>query len=183
MKILNILFLLFVFSIFSEEENYKKYINFTQQGEKGEKLQAEEFAGFDELRRWALFQSLTLHPDSPLNGLKDGICRMIPQEGLDFYLSYNPTDKRKIYIYFDLTTYSNLGNSNQPDRTLFIKVNGRHKSKVIFSKTSTANNPHRISIDPSEAPNGRINISLQPDSALTGRFWGIWDVFYSYAKE
>ena len=183
MKILNILFLLLTFNIFSEEENFKKFINFNHKGEKGEKLQIEDFAGFDELRRWALFQSLTLHPDNPKNGLKDGICRMIPKEGLDFYLNYNPIDKRRIYIYFDFTTYSNLGNSNQPNRTLFIKINGKYKSKVIFTKDSIATNPHRVSIDPSEAPDGRINISLQPDSALSGRFWGIWDVFYSYAKE
>ena len=133
---------------------YKKSINFTHLSEKGEKLNPEDFAGFDELRRWANFQSMSLKIDSDKFGLRDGICRMIPTDGLSFYLTFDTSIKKPIYLYLDL-----------------------------FDRKNPETNPYRITIDPVECPSGRINVTLIPDSTANGRFWGIWDVFYSYVKE
>ena len=49
---------------YADAPAYKKFINFTQKSESGEKLNSEDFAGYDELQRWALFQSLRLLPDN-----------------------------------------------------------------------------------------------------------------------
>ena len=169
--------------IHSNETKLKKFINFNEKNEYGEKLNQEDYKTFSELKRWANFQNLSLLPDSPKYGLKDGIARMIPVEGLEFYLTHDTDIKKTIYIYFDLTTYQNIGNKTAPIRSLSIFVNDKLKSKAIFDKEKLESNPFRISIDPNEASSGRINIKLIPDALQAGRFFGIWDVFYSYAKE
>lgn len=182
-NIVLLLFFLFNLVLYSNEKEIKKFINFDHKSEKGETLNPEEFSGHNELKRWANYQSLYLKPDSPKYGLKDGICRMIPVEGLEFYLTFDPNDKRILYLYFDLTTYENINKSKQPVRVLNIIINGKQKGKAIFDPKEISVNPLRIKIDPTEAPEGRINILLQPDATANGRFWGIWDVFYSYSKE
>lgn len=162
---------------------FKKSINFTHLGEKGEKLNPEDFAGYDELRRWANFQSMSLRMDSDKYGIRDGICRMIPTKGFSFYLSFDTSIKKTLYLYLDLTTYEGLDNQTYPVRSLTVLVNGKTKGKVIFDRKNSETNPYRISIDPVECPTGRIDVTLIPDSTANGRFWGIWDVFYSYIKE
>jgi hypothetical protein len=124
-----------------------------------------------------------LLPDSPKYGLKDGIARMIPIEGLEFYLTHDTNIKKTTYIYFDFTTYQSVNNKTIPTRSLSIYVNDKFNSKVVFAKDKLEANPFRISVEPNESISGRINIKLIPDSIQTGRFFGIWDVFYSYAKE
>ena len=162
---------------------YKKSINFTHLSEKGEKLNPEDFAGFDELRRWANFQSMSLKIDSDKFGLRDGICRMIPSDGLSFYLTFDTSIKKPIYLYLDLTTYEARDNQSYPIRSLSVLINGKTKAKVLFDRKNPETNPYRITIDPVECPSGRINVTLIPDSTANGRFWGVWDVFYSYVKE
>ena len=177
--------LFFVVATLTAEETapFKKSINFNHQSEKGEKLNPEDFAGYDELRRWANFQSMSLRMDSDKYGLKDGICRMIPAKRISFYLSFDTTVKKTIYLYLDLTTYEALNNQTYPARSLSVLINGRTKAKVLFDRKNPETNPYRIAIDPVECPTGRIDITLIPDSSANGRFWGIWDAFYSYVKE
>ena len=162
---------------------FKKSINFNHLGEKGEKLNPEDFAGYDELRRWANFQSMSLKLDSNKYGIKDGICRMIPTNGFSFYLTFDTAIKKTIYLYLDLTTYESQDNQTYPIRSLSVLINGKTKGKVLFDRKNAEINPYRIAIDPVECPTGRIDITLIPDSTANGRFWGIWDVFYSYVKE
>jgi len=162
---------------------FKKSINFTHLSEKGGKLNPEDFAGYDELRRWANFQSMSLRMDSEKYGLKDGICRMIPPSGLSFFLTIDTSIKKTIYLYLDLTTYESLNNKTHPIRSISIQVNGRTKGKVFYDPKNSETNPYIIPIDPVECPSGRIDVTLIPDSAANGRFWGIWDVFYSYSKD
>lgn len=162
---------------------FKKSINFNHQSEKGEKLNPEDFAGYDELRRWANFQSMSLRMDSDKYGLKDGICRMVPSKGMSFYLTFDTAIKKTIYLYLDLTTYDSLNNQTYPIRTLSVLINGRTKAKIVFDRKNSDVNPYMIPIDPVECPTGRIDVTLIPDSTANGRFWGIWDVFYSYVKE
>ena len=177
-------FLIFLSGISADElPPFKKSIQFNHKGEKGEKLNPEDFAGFDELRRWANFQSMGLKMDSDKYGLKDGICRMIPTEGLSFYLTFDTSVKKPIYLYLDLTTYEAQDNQSYPVRSLSVIVNGKTKAKILFDRKNQETNPYRITIDPVECPSGRINVTLLPDSTANGRFWGIWDVFYSYVKE
>ncbi len=176
-------FLIIIFFIVANETKLKKFINFTEKNEYGEKLNPEDYKTFGELKRWANFQNLSLLPDSPKYGLKDGIARIIPVEGLNFYLTHDSNIKKTIYVYFDFTTYQNIGNKDAPIRSLSIFVNDKQKSNVVFDKDKLEANPFRISIDPSEVSSGRINLKLVPDSLVAGRFFGIWDVFYSYSKE
>jgi hypothetical protein len=82
-----------------------------------------------------------------------------------------------------LTTYESLNNETIPPRSLSIFINGRAKGKILFNYKNSETNPYIISIDPVECPTGRIDITLIPDSSANGRFWGIWDVFYSYSKD
>ena len=108
---------------------------------------------------------------------------MIPAKGLSFYLSFDTAIKKTIYLYLDLTTYEALNNQTYPARSLSVLINGRTKAKVLFDRKNPEINPYRIAIDPVECPTGRIDITLIPDSSANGRFWGIWDAFYSYVKE
>lgn len=173
------------FSVIQAEEKppFKKSINFNHLSEKGEKLNPEDFAGYDELRRWANFQSMSLRMDSNKFGLRDGICRMIPTKGFYFYLTFDTSIKRTIYLYLDLTTYETRGNETIPARSLSVLVNGKTKAKINFNPNKPETNPYIISIEPVECPTGRIDVTLIPDSMANGRFWGIWNVFYSYVKE
>jgi hypothetical protein len=182
------LFIILILSLLTalsadETAPFKKSIQFNHQSEKGEKLNPEDFAGYDELRRWANFQSMSLRMDSDKYGLKDGICRMIPSKGLSFYLTFDTAVKKTIYLYLDLTTYDSLNNQTYPIRTLSVLINGRTKGKITFDRKNSDANPYMIPIDPVECPTGRIDVTLIPDSTANGRFWGIWDVFYSYVKE
>jgi hypothetical protein len=182
------LFIILILSLLTalsadETAPFKKSIQFNHQSEKGEKLNPEDFAGYDELRRWANFQSMSLRMDSDKYGLKDGICRMIPSKGLSFYLTFDTAVKKTIYLYLDLTTYDSLNNQTYPIRTLSVLINGRTKGKITFDRKNSDANPYMIPIDPVECPTGRLDVTLIPDSTANGRFWGIWDVFYSYVKE
>lgn len=142
----------------------------------------EDSATFDELRTWAKFQMLEIIPDSSLFGLKDGICRMIPEAGFSFFFTIDTSVKRTIYLYFDLTSYKAHSNSTYPSRTLNIYVNGKLKERVTFQKERVFKNPVRVSLDPAESPGGRIDVKLVPDPTTYGRFWGIWDAFYSFER-
>ena len=170
-------------SIFTEENQVlKKSINFTHLGEKGEKLNREDFATFDELRIWAKFQMLEIIPDNNLYSLKDGICRMIPEQGLIFFFTFDTSIKKTIYIYLDLTAYKAHPNSSYPSKSLNIYLNDKFKSKVVFQKERLFQNPVRLTLDPAESSSGRIDVKIIPESTTFGRFWGIWDAFYSFEK-
>ncbi len=160
----------------------KKYINFSQVSEKGESLKPEDTCSFDNLRVWANFQSLKIQPDNPSYGLKDGLCRTIPMQGLTFFLTADPNIKSTLYLYLDLTTYEFIGQNKFPPQTLEVKINNRKKEIIRFEPGFSQRNPAVIAIYPEEFPDGRMDISLTPNDTATGRFWGIWDVFYSYEK-
>lgn len=173
------LFFLFTISVYSE----KLSINFSHIDEKGRNLKEEEFAGYNELNRWALHQNLKLYPDSSAGGIRDGICRMIPSDGLSFYLE-SRKEKINRYLYLDLTVYENISYPELPVRTLNIYVAGRLKSTVTFKYGEAERGPFRITVEPSDIESGRINVRLVPGGETsTGKFWGIWDVFLSDKKD
>jgi hypothetical protein len=183
MKLILILFLLFNLETQSEESNLKKSINFNHKGENGEALSKEDFMGYHELKRWASSQNIYLQPDSPLGAIKDGICRMIPETGLKFYLEAPIETKKKIYLYLDLTTYENLNKSKVPPRSIKVYISGKLKKIIYFKEDHQEENPAIISLEPSDLQSGRINIFLDPSSTSGGRFWGIWDAFYTFTKD
>ncbi len=159
----------------------KKYINFTHLSEKGDHLSPEDTCSYDNLKIWANFQSLKILPDNPLYGLKDGICRTIPNEGLSFFLTADPNIKSTLYLYLDLTTYQPIGKERKFSlHELTVKINGKTKEIIKFEYDKIQKNPARIPVYPEEFPDGRIEIFLSPNYSTTGRFWGIWDTFYSY---
>ncbi|MDX1961291.1 MAG: hypothetical protein SFU98_22170 [Leptospiraceae bacterium] len=177
---------IFLFSfclLSSDEPSLKKSINFTQKSESGESLAKEDFAGYHELKRWASFQNIFLQPDNPMGMLKDGICRMIPETGLKFYLEAPVETKKKIYLFLDITTYENPNNVNIPNRRLKVYIGGKLKTTILFQQGHVEENPARITLEPSDLKAGRINVFLEPDVTTGGRFWGIWDAFYSFSKE
>jgi len=169
--------------LFSESMPLKKSINFSQKGEEGKSLAKEDFAGYHELKRWASFQNIQLQPDSNLGMIKDGICRMIPEEGLTFYLEADPEIKKNIYLYLDITTYENPNKMNLPSRNLKVYVGGKLKKIIQFKQDHIEPNPARITVEPSDIQSGRINVRLEPTATMGGKFWGIWDAFYSFSKE
>jgi hypothetical protein len=143
----------------------------------------EDYAGYPELKRWALFEGLYLQPDSSIGGVRDGECRMISAEGLTFYLEVDKELSRKLYLYLDFTTYEARANKKYPIRTLQILVKNKHRKTIQFNPAKVEENPVRLELDRSDLENGRINIKLLPDIIEGGRFWGIWDAFYSFEKE
>lgn len=165
-----------------ENDTYKKSINFTTLSQK-EGIIPSDYMGYSELSRWASYQMLYLKPDSPIYGIKDGICRMVPTEGISFYLTIPPETKEKVYLYLDLTTYEKVGNVTLPTRSLNIYVSKQLKKVVYFRTDKTEENPIMIPLDPIDFSSGKIEVNLSPDSTTSGRFWGIWDAFYSFQKE
>ena len=158
----------------------KKYINFNHLSEKSETLKPEDVCTYDNLKIWANFQSLKIIPDNPAYGLKDGICRTIPNEGLFFFLTADPSIKSTLYIYLDLTTYETLGPKKHTPQELTVKINGKVKEIIKFNYDKPQTNPKVLPVFSEEFPDGRNEVELIPNYSTTGRFWGIWDVFYSY---
>jgi hypothetical protein len=169
------------FSFFSilpiENIAYKKSINFTNVGEKEK---SGEYNGYAELSRWANHQMLYLLPDNPSFGIKDGICKIVPKEGLAFFLTIDPTIKNTVYLHLDLTTYKNIKNKDYPIRYLNIYVSKQLKKTVYFNKGLVTKNPTVLLLDPTDFSNGKIEVVLEADATQNGKFWGIWDAFYTF---
>jgi hypothetical protein len=126
---------------------------------------------------------MVLQKDSRKGNLHDGICRMIPNEGLSFYLETEAHQKNRLFLYLDLTTYEAQEDSKFPSRSLSIFIGGKSKKVVYFRPGSIAENPALVPIDPEDIRAGRINIKLIPDHTEGGMFWGIWDAYYTNKKE
>lgn len=167
--------------LYAEQAEHKNSLNFTSIGNTS--LPPEAFGYYYQLRKWANFQKMKLHKDSRLGGISDGICRMIPSEGLEFFLEVPHNMKKKIFLYLDLTTYEAKEDSKFPTRSLSILISGKQKKVVYFQPGAIAENPVEISLEPSDIQHNRINIKLIPDHTEGGKFWGIWDAFYSTKKE
>ncbi|PJZ68087.1 hypothetical protein CH373_03385 [Leptospira perolatii] len=180
-----------------ENRKTKNYENFSlPMG--GEKYISEDYRTYPELSVWALHNGMKLAPDrkdaAPGAGtgiLFDNQCRMIPVDGLEVLLVADPDRKDLLYIYLDLTLYQISSSSSAlQKRELRIFVNGIEKERVRFPNQNlyqksiySRSPPVRIEVDPAELVNGRMIVKLEPDPGDTGRFWGIWDIFYSYNKE
>jgi hypothetical protein len=183
-KVIPLFILLFSFGLLAQDE-VKRIARFKmiEDRSQGVEVKPEDYAGYPELKRWALFEGLFLQPDHPLGGIKDGECRFIPNEGLSFYLEADKELKSKLYLYLDFTTYESRANKKYPVRTLQVYVKNRNRRTIEFNPNKIQENPIRIDLDRSDLDDGRINIKLVPDAIEGGRFWGIWDAFYSFEKE
>lgn len=168
-------------SLYANQEKHFNSINFTSVGNK--ELPPEAFGYYYQLRKWANFQKMKLQKDSRLGGISDGICRMIPNEGLEFYLEVPPNLKKKIFLYLDFTTYEAESDSKFPTRSLTILIKGKQKKIIYFQPGAVEENPTMIPIAPEDILDNKIYIKLIPDHTEGGRFWGIWDAFYSTKKE
>ena len=176
-----VLFFLFTSILFEFSAQGKpifiKMINFTSL----ENTIGANYATFQELKLWANYQMMELNPDHPGMGLKDGICRYIPEQGLSFQFTADPQIKRPVYIYLDMANYAFKKKMAVPVRKLGIIVNGKRKSSIYFSQMAKVTSPVRIDMDSAEMEFGRIQIRLLPDAA--SNFWCIWDAYYSYEKD
>jgi hypothetical protein len=181
-KNLGLLLYLFPFLLWGEEQkNLQSKINFTNVGVKSPL--PEDYGYYSELRKWANFQKMKLQKDSRRGEIHDGVCQMIPPTGFSFYLEAQKDIKKRIFLYLDLTTYSSESNSNFPTRALHVYIGNKAKKVVYFRPGNTEENPAEIPIDPSDIERNRINIRLIPDHTEGGRFWGIWDAYYTTEKE
>ncbi|WP_244241457.1 LIC10729 family protein [Leptospira perdikensis] len=142
-----------------------------------EGLLPEDIATYPELKTWAIYQSYELEPDAPHLGLQDYICRMVPETGLRFLLEKTIVSKSTVYLYLDITRYRPLKGSKFKPRKLNILVNGRPKLSIYADRNQSFPNPVEISLEPSEYPDGKINVDLVPSNNSLGRFWGVWDAF------
>ncbi|MCB1193395.1 MAG: hypothetical protein H7A23_23320 [Leptospiraceae bacterium] len=191
------LFILLFFSGFlygGESQEFIKSINFNPILEDKKDYSPEDYAYFHELSAWANNHMLILEEDNKLLGLKDGICRAIPPEGFSFKLTIDVSHKRPVYLYLDVTRYKSINSKNVSvsPRTLSIYVNQNLKQKIYFDgkrnylngKLLKGNRLVPINLDPVEFMDGNLRIKLVPDVSMgVNRFWGIWDVFYTYNKE
>lgn len=168
-------------SLYANKQDYKSSLNFTSIG--NTELPPEAFGYYYQLRKWANFQKMKLRKDSRLGGIADGICRMIPNEGLEFYLEVPTNLKKKGFLYLDFTTYEAEADSKFPTRSLSILVKGKLKKIIYFQPGAIEENPIMIPIEPADILHNRIYIQLIPDHTEGGKFWGIWDAFYSTKKE
>lgn len=155
----------------------KKFINFNNLGKNN--VPSEDYSGYAALRRWANFQGLQLNPDNGAFGIKDGICRMIPPGGLSFQMYIQANQHYKATLYLDLTNYQNINNYDYPPRHLKIYINRHLKKIVYFHRDKHTTNPVVIPLDIIDYADGIIIVRLEPGTTM-GRFWGIWDAFYTY---
>ncbi|WP_061266394.1 LIC10729 family protein [Leptospira interrogans] len=172
-----------------ENPKFKKFINFDHQGEDGEPLRTEDFRTYVELSTWAIHNGMQLERDRPdvapgagTGILQDGLCRMIPEEGLRFYLTADPFGNDPIYVQMDLTqfTYTERPKGVKP-RELKVYMNGILKTTIRFPGNGMYSSqfPVRFRVDPGELIQGRMDFKLVPNAGEIGRFWGIWDVLYT----
>lgn len=173
-----------------ENPKFKKFINFDHQGEDGAPLHTEDFRTYSELSTWAIHNGMQLERDRPDSApgagtgrLQDGLCRMIPEEGLRFYLTADPSRNEPLYVQLDLTqfTFTERPKGLKP-RELRIYMNGVLKTTVRFPGGGDYSSqfPVRFRVDPGELIEGRMDFRLLPNAGELGRFWGIWDILYSY---
>ena len=155
-----------------ENTNFIRFKNFTAE-DKG-------FGSFHELKLWANYQMMEILPDDNSYGLSDGICQFVPNTGLEFFLTADSEKKRPVQLYLDIAIFriTNPGMKFPPHK-LKIYINRKLKKTVEFGKMITS--PVQVSIDPSELEHDKINVFLEPD-VTKGKFWCIWDAFYSYEK-
>ncbi len=182
MKNMFLFFFLAVSLIFAEEVSIKTFINFSRM-EQASNIPSEHYGYYHELKKWANFQNMYLQPDSKRGNIHDGVCRMIPSKGLEFVLEAQPNEKRKLFLYLDLTTYKAKPNSKFPSRSLSIFLGKKLKKVVVFRPGVIADNPTLVHVDPDDIQEGKIFVKLIPDHTEGGMFWGIWDAYYTYQKE
>lgn len=113
-------------------------------------------------------------------GIRNQICRMVPEGGLEFQLRRDPMIKKDIFLHLDLTRYTpRTGRALNP-RVLRVFVNGNLKKEVEVAGQENFRNPVSIRLSPADYPDSRIRVRLEPSGPLRkGRYWGIWDVFLS----
>lgn len=123
-----------------------------------------------------------LAPGAGTGILQDGLCRMIPEEGLSFYLTADPFSNDPIYVQMDLTqfTYTERPKGVKP-RELKVYMNGVLKKTIRFPGNDMYSSqfPVRFRVDPGELIQGRMEFKLIPNAGEIGRFWGIWDVLFT----
>lgn len=142
-----------------------------------EGLIPEDTASFPELKTWALYQFYELEPDSPIMGIQDYLCRMVPETGLRFLLEKSPKNRSTVYLYLDMTRYLPQKKASFKSRKLEIYINHRKKKEIYTSRGKSFTNPVEIPIEPNEFPDGKIYVELSPSTSESGRFWGVWDAF------
>lgn len=142
-------------------------------------MDSTDFSTYSELKIWANYQGLRLDEDQSWGGHKNSICRMIPNEGLNLLLTADPRGKKLQYLYFDITRYEPGIKQNLQPNQLKIYINGNKRIEIEVIGRKNFQNPVEILLDPSEFADGRIEIRLVPSSSgRSGRYWGLWDVFY-----
>jgi len=135
----------------------------------------EDFATYPELETWAIYQSYSLDPDS--GWIQDSICRMVPETGFKFLLQKRNAGKGTIYLYLDLVQFRPLPKTRFKPKKLNIFVNGKRKAILFSEHSKPFANPLEITLEPSEYPDGNIEVELVPSQNTRGRFWGIWDAY------
>jgi hypothetical protein len=178
-------FLLLSFLSIHSTEEIKQYqiFDFIEMSQKEKNLKTEDFSSFSELQRWALFQGLYLQPNHPKGGFLGPQCRMIPNEGYQFYLQVEKLTQRKLFLYLDITTYEARQNKTYPVRSLYIFINNKWRKTVRFIPESVETNPILLEVDRRDIIDGRLTIKLLPEVEEGGKFWGIWDAFYTFEKD
>lgn len=188
MRLSTILFLFlcnFLGLLSHENTNFIRFKNFQREerspskSEQEKENSSEDIAGYNELKIWANYQMLDVLPDDPGYGLKDGICRFVPSSGVSFLLTANPEIKKKIHLFIDFAVFKPLSEySAEMNHSLKILINGKIK-KIYYFSIFSAKSPLMVDIDPSELDYDKLAIQLIPDTT-PGKFWCIWDSYYSY---
>jgi len=141
------------------------------------------FMTYPELEIWASYQGWKVEPDQKFAGIKNQVCEMIGEEGIEFELTKENAEKRTIYLYLELVRYQPSKYSPLPSRILKVYVNGTWKETVEIARGKNFRNPIMIRLDPSEFTDTKIKVRLEPFGPIQkGYFWGIWDSFLSNTR-
>jgi hypothetical protein len=162
-----------------EKSNYITKIDF-ERNVAGENLKAEEFATYSELKTWAIYQGWDLDPDGFYGGIQNGICKMISPGGWEHIFFHQEDTKSSVYLILDITRYTPSRKQILRPQVLRIYINGREKEVIEIVGRKNFQNPVQIPLDPSDFPDGRIHLRLEPASPYNlGKFWGLWDAHIS----
>ncbi|MCZ8347560.1 MAG: hypothetical protein O9346_14180 [Leptospiraceae bacterium] len=141
------------------------------------------FMTYPELEIWASYQGWKVEPDQNFAGIRNQVCQMIGEDGIEFDLQKENLEKRAVYLYLELVRYRDSKFSPLPSRILKVYVNGNWKETVEIAKGKNFRNPIMIRLDPSEFTDTKIKVRLEPFGPIQkGAFWGIWDAFLSNTK-
>lgn len=161
---------------------------------------SEQYMTARELSIWGKGRNMYLLPDCPNGDLQDHIAKVIPPEGISFYL--NTPGQGRVFLYLDIVSYRPLsayrphldGNKCDTERNvvsfpmvkgskfnrvrwLEVIVNNRPLGMIYQGDNLYIQSPLRLTVDREFLMRKSMHIQLIPSPGDT--FFAIWDAYVS----